>query len=195
MDRSQKHNTLQPLPDGARCVFTGKIFSIYQWEQQLFDGSVAIFEKAVRADSAGVLAVTEHGKILLSEQEQPGMKPFKSLLGGVVDAGETPRQTALRELREEAGYEAATIEPWFAVSPFTKIDWTISLFIARDCRKVCAPSLDAGEKITVYEISFAEFMAVVFDPDFRDEEVTNRVMRMILQPSGTEELQQLLGAK
>ncbi len=186
-------SSTQPLPDHARCVFEGKIFKIYQWEQVLFDGTTAVFEKAVRADSAGVLAVTEDGKILLSEQEQPGMRPFKSLLGGVVDAGETPEQSARRELREEAGYEAGTIEPWFSVTPFSKIDWTITLFIAKNCKKVGEPILDSGEKIRVTPISFADFMEVVFDPAFRDEEVTNRVLRMLLQPSGKQELQQLLG--
>lgn len=185
----------QPLPEHAQLVFKGKIFSIYQWEQQLFDGTTAIFEKAVRADSAGVLAVTTGGTILYSEQEQPGMVPFTSLFGGVVDPGEEPQTTAARELREEAGYVATSIEPWFAVAPFTKIDWTIHLFIARGCTRVAEQSLEPGEKITVHEISFAQFLDLVFDPSFRDEEVVNWVTKVLLKPNGKQELQQLLGAR
>lgn len=183
----------QPLPDNARCVFTGKVFSVYQWKQQLFDGSVATFEKVVRADSAGVLALTSEGKILLSEQEQPGMKPFLSLLGGVVDPGEVPKETARRELLEEAGYQAGEIVHWFSRTPFTKIDWTIHLFIAFDCKKMSAPQLEAGEKISVHEITFDQFLDVVFLPEFRDLEVSHEVARTLLTKDGKQKLQELLG--
>ena len=32
------------VPDGATRVFQGEIFGVYQWPQQLFDGSTDTFE-------------------------------------------------------------------------------------------------------------------------------------------------------
>ncbi len=48
------------LPKNAECVFEGITFSIYQWEQKLFDGETAIFEKAKRNNTIDVIAITEN---------------------------------------------------------------------------------------------------------------------------------------
>ena len=34
----------QPIPENAKKVFTGQVFDVYQWEQEMFDGSKATFE-------------------------------------------------------------------------------------------------------------------------------------------------------
>ncbi len=41
----------QPMPDHARRVFRGEVFDVYQWEQEMFDGSKAVFEKLIRQDT------------------------------------------------------------------------------------------------------------------------------------------------
>ena len=61
----------QPIPKHAQTVFAGKIFTVYQWEQRMFDGSTEIFEKIGRTDTVNVIPVLEDGKILLTRQEQP----------------------------------------------------------------------------------------------------------------------------
>lgn len=77
-----KAESLQPLPAHAKKVFQGKIFAVYQWEQALYDGSTAIFEKLARADAASVIPVTTDKKIIVTEQEQPSLKPFWGTIGG-----------------------------------------------------------------------------------------------------------------
>lgn len=183
----------QPLPPHAQKVFTGKLFSVYQWEQLLFDGSTATFEKITRADSAGVLAVTNRGTILLTRQEQPGINQFISLVGGIIDPGETPVIAVSRELLEETGYKAEGITEWFAVQPFSKIDWTIYMYIARGCVQVAEPQPDPGEKITVFEVGLDEFMEIIFREEFRDVSTTLHIAKMLLQPNGKLELARLLG--
>lgn len=93
----------QPIPDNAKKVFAGKIFDTYQWPQRLYDGTEVTFEAIRRPDSVNILPITDEGKIILTKQEQPGMKPFIGVLGGRMDEGESPLQTAERELLEEAG--------------------------------------------------------------------------------------------
>jgi hypothetical protein len=39
----------QPIPNHARIVFHGQLFDVYQWEQKLFNGKTAIFEKIKRS--------------------------------------------------------------------------------------------------------------------------------------------------
>lgn len=168
--------SLQSIPQHAQKVFSGELFDVYQWQQELFDGSHATFEKLRRSDGVGVVAVTPEKQILLLRQQQPAMDPFISLVGGRVDPGETAEQTARRELLEETGCVAREIVPWFSLQPFEKIEWTISFFIARDCVVKHKQSLDAGEKIEVHAHTYEEFFETVQHNDFRDTEVAFRVI-------------------
>lgn len=160
-------------------VFTGHIFTVHQWPQKLYDGSSATFEKLSRADTVGILAVNKDKKIVISEQEQPSMQPFTSLLGGIMDPGEKPFETAQRELLEESGGKSNNWDVWFATQPISKIDWAMYMFIARDCQFDNPQQLDAGEKISLRYVDFEEFIEIVFKPEFRDFEVTARVAKMI----------------
>jgi 8-oxo-dGTP diphosphatase len=73
--------------------------------------------------AAGVLFFDDAGRILLV---QPTYKNHWDIPGGYVETGETPTQTAAREVREELNIEAA-------VGPLLVADW--------------APHLDEGDKL------------------------------------------------
>lgn len=184
----------QPMPDSAKKVFSGILFDVYQWEQKQFDGSVKTFEKLFRNDTVGVIALTPDKKFILTKQEQPGMRPFIGTSGGIVDDNEELYEAAKRELLEETGYESKDWELYEATQPTTKIDWAIFLFIARNCKKVSDPRLDAGEKVKVVELSFDEFIETVKKEEFRDKELALKIFRIISKPNGMEVLRkQLLG--
>jgi 8-oxo-dGTP diphosphatase len=53
-----------------------------------------------RMSSASVALVTDDDRVLVLKASY---KDYWSFPGGMIDAGETPRQAAIRELREEAG--------------------------------------------------------------------------------------------
>lgn len=182
---------LRSIPPHAQKVFTGVLFDVYQWQQDLFDGTQATFEKISRPDTAGILALTPENKIIVSRQEQPSLKPFWSLLGGIVDAGEEPIQAAERELLEEAGMHG-TLHEWFQTTLSQKIDWTIHVYIAYDCVKAAEQSLDAGEKIELHEYSFEEFIELTQQPDFRDTEVSTQVLKALASPEKMIELRRKL---
>ncbi|HEX7041685.1 MAG TPA: NUDIX hydrolase [Patescibacteria group bacterium] len=183
----------QPLPHNAKKVFEGVLFSVYQWEQEMFDGTKEVFEKIARRDTVGVIAVTKNKKILISFQEQPSMKPFIGTPGGIIDAGEEPFDAVQRELLEETGYKSEKWELFDSVQPTTKIDWAIFIFIARDCVKIQEPRLDAGEKMEIKELSWDEFLEIINKDEFRDKELALKILRM--QAVGQIETlkQQLLG--
>lgn len=186
------HTLSTAMPPEAKQVFKGEIFEVFQWPQQLYDGSIATFERIKRPDSAGVLAVTPEKKIVLTYQEQPMHKPFWGLLGGVVDPGETPQETAMRELREEGGFAAEVWKEWFSFRPSTRIEWSMHTFVAQQTKKVTEPHLDAGEKITIHELTFDEFVELVQRKDFRDSEVALEVLRAAVQPQKLKALQEFL---
>jgi ADP-ribose pyrophosphatase len=182
----------QPLPKHAKKVFDGIIFSIWQWEQEMYDGSIQTFEKSSRAASVGIIPITKDKKIVLTIQEQPGMNQFISLLGGVVDPGEKEVEAAHREIKEEAGLVTSDLELWYSVQPVTKIEWPIYIYIARDCEIVAPPNPDAGEKISLKYVTWEEFLDIIYLEEFRDKEIALRLLQLQKDPDKLEEVRKLL---
>ena len=165
------------IPLQAKKVFTGKIFDVYQWEQEMYDGSTHTFEMLKRPATVQVIPVAGN-EILLSYEEQP-MKPRSySLFGGRQEPGEDPLVCAKRELLEETGFESDDWELYRQYEFPGKIDWTVYLYIARGCRKVAEQHLDAGEKIEIKPVSFETFLDIVTDEKFWGQEISNHFLRL-----------------
>lgn len=165
------------VPSQAKKVFQGMIFSVYQWEQEMFDGSTHTFEMLKRANTIQVIA-TQGDKILMSRQSQPHKHDYLSLYGGRAETGEDPLVTAKRELLEESGLESEDWELYKVVSPYTKIEWEIYYFIARNCQKTAQPHLDPGEKIEQIAVSFDEFIEFVENDTYLAKELAIEIFRM-----------------
>lgn len=173
------------IPSQAKKVFTGQIFSVYQWEQELYDGRHATFEMLKRPGTIQIIP-TMGDKILLAHEEQPHNPRGFGFLGGRQESDEEPLVTAKRELLEEAGLLS---EDWELIKVYHnkgKIDWTIYLYLARNCRKIAEPTLDAGEKIEVKEVSFDRFLEIISSEDFWAHDISNDILRMRLAPQNLE---------
>lgn len=187
----QRPKSAQPIPDHAERVFKGVLFDVYQWEQELYNGTKTVFEKLKRADTVVVFPVLPDGKILLTEQEQPGKEPFIAATGGRVDEGEDILDAAKRELREESGYEASELVLWKTYQPASKIDWVIYIFVAKGLRKVGDMDLDGGEKITLKPVTFEEFLDIGLSERFSETEIVTDLYEAKFIPEKREELRKL----
>ena len=76
---------------------------------------------------------------------------------GMIEAGETPEQAAIRELREETGYVAADWKylDWFEANP-SFLNNVCHSWLAVDVVKRQAAQLDEGEEISINELSLEE---------------------------------------
>lgn len=180
------------FPPNAKKVFQGRIFEVYQWEQKLFDGSLATFERLKRVDTAQVVAVAGD-KILIQKQEQPSLGTFFSLPGGMCNSyEELPLEAGKRELLEETGYQSDAWSLWRTNQPFTKIVWTLHTFFARNCIKVQEPMLDAGEKIQNILMTYDEFLSLADEPMFRDFTLIPDLLRAQRSKTERDAFQQLI---
>jgi len=153
------------IPQKAKKVYEGIIFDIYQWEQELYDGSHATFEMAHRADSAIIFPVLEDGRILLVEDTQPNRDTALTAPCGRVELGELPEETALRELKEETGYHAQSVKPFYTDAPASKTDAMVYVYVGIGCVKVSDPTPDPGEKITPRIVTFDELIMLATSGD------------------------------
>lgn len=183
------------IPAHAEKKFSGVLFDVFQWQQTMFDGTSQTFERLRRPDTVQVIAVTDDKKIVMLNEQQPDMsEAVMSIPGGRLDVdGESPRDGAIRELLEETGYSAESIELWFEDRPVSKMEWTVYTFIARGCKKTQEPSLDAGEKIEMRLMSFDEFVQCVCSEEFTSsDDVARTIMRLLLSGKRAELEQKLL---
>jgi ADP-ribose pyrophosphatase len=124
------------------------------------------WEYVERTGSTGVVAVlalTDDGAILLTEQFRPPVDArvieVPAGLAGDIDGQEQEplEAAARRELLEEAGYEAGDMQPLVAGPTSSGLtSEIISIFLARSLRRVSEGGGDHTEDITVHEVPLAE---------------------------------------
>lgn len=145
------------IPEHAKRVFKGVIFDVYQWDQEMFDGSVETFEMARRTDMVDTIAIKD-GKFAVVREEQPGNPPFYDLPGGRHDRdNESYVETAQRELLEETGMK---FSQWRLVSVHQygpKVEAFFYIYLATDFVEQLEQNLDVGEKIKVEWVTLDEY--------------------------------------
>ncbi len=117
-------------------------------------------------DFAMAVAITPDGRVVLERSYKHGPRNVAlSLPAGYVEIGETPDQTARRELREETGY---TSDEWRPLGSFT-VDGnygvcTAHFFLAQSARmsgEAGGAGHDDLEEIEVLTLPLADALAAV----------------------------------
>lgn len=177
---------------GATKVFQGKIYSVWQWEQKLYDGSYATFERIARPDYVFAVGILEDDKIMILYDEQPDRKAVLTPAGGKIDDGETPKEALQREFLEETGYAIGKIRPWFTYRPSSKVEMTIHAFVARGLKRVQEPTPEPGERLREIHYSFEDFLKLGQNLMLRDWMLRIRLLEAQIDPKKKEELRKIL---
>lgn len=98
-------------------LYEGKILKLRKDEITLPDGNNALREVVEHSGGSAILCEKE-GKILLVKQfRYPYKEELWEIPAGKLNEGEDPIETAIRELKEEGGVIANSVEKMFEVYP------------------------------------------------------------------------------
>lgn len=153
----------------SELVFQGNFLKVWRDQVELQDGSTASREFIKHPGASVMIALTDAGKILFVRQFRYALKKvFLELPAGKKDAGEDALSTARRELIEETGFEAKTLERIADLHPCIGYsDEVIHLVLAKDLIQVGARP-DHGEFLELDELTLEEAMEKIRMGDITD---------------------------
>ncbi|MDS4055292.1 NUDIX domain-containing protein [Accumulibacter sp.] len=139
-------------------VFRGSLLDVRCDRVRLPNGGTCLREYVKHQGAAVVIAQRADQRLLFVRQYRyPLQRPFLELPAGKIDPGETPADTARRELREETGYVAEQWRHLGVMHPCVGYsDERIEIFLASNVQRCSPRELDDNEFIDVFTLSLAE---------------------------------------
>jgi ADP-ribose pyrophosphatase len=150
-------------------VFDGKLLHVRSDTVRLPDGTLATREYIVHPGAVLIVPVLPDGRLVVERQYRyPLGRVMIEFPAGKLDPGEAPLDTARRELREEAGYLAASWRWLGRIHPLVSYSTeTIELFVAEGLTHVGA-QLDAGEFLDIALMSVDAMLAAIDRQEITD---------------------------
>lgn len=163
------HKLLVEKKQSSKEVFSGKLLHVFYDEVELPDGNTSSREWIKHPGACAVVPVFENGDILMIRQfRYPMRQIFWEIPAGKIDTCEPEDQTALRELREEAG--VATSDFAYVGHFYPGIGYTdeiIHIYTAWNLESV-AQQVDDDEFVTRERIPFKEAIEMVHSGEIND---------------------------
>lgn len=159
-------------------VFHGVVISVDVQQVPLPNGHTARYEIVRHPGGAAVVALDDAERVCLLRQYRPAAGGWVwELPAGRLEPGEPPAATATRELREEAGCEAAR---WVSLGSILSspgvFDETIHLYLAQGLVQRQS-SHEMHEVIEVHWVPLADAVRQAAEGELRDAKTVIGLMR------------------
>jgi ADP-ribose pyrophosphatase len=160
---------LENAPKGWKVNSTKNVYSNYLlrlYEDTLdFNGKEKTYLRGVRKDYSTVVPFISKNEILVIESYRHLVDSTQiEVPSGYIDEGESPKEAAIRELKEETGY---TTKDVISIGDYT-LDYSMfeqkgNLFVAYGLDKEQEQSLGIMEKIDVKIMNIMEIKQLLFE--------------------------------
>ena len=142
---------------------------------QMPDGRESDWDILAGGRTVAVVAVTDDGQVVLVRQFRPGPeRVLAELPGGNVSDSEEISAAASRELLEETGFQASSVDvigsTWLAAYSSSQRFTAV----ARGCRRVAEPKPDRNEFVEPVVVSMSEFLNHALGGALTDQDIALR---------------------
>lgn len=157
--------------------YEGAVLKIYQDTVEV-NGHQAQWDFIHHDGAAAVVAVTQKGKLLMVRQYRNALDRYTlEIPAGKVDQpGEPKIECACRELEEETGYRADTLE--YLLSVHTTVafcDEAIDIFVAKELIP-SRQNLDEDEELAVEEWDLADLLELIYAGKMTDAKTVSAIL-------------------
>ena len=120
-------------------------------------------------DWVNVIALTEDGKFIMERQYRHGLRwTGYEICAGVCEEGETPLESAQRELHEETGFGGGEWMHLMTISPNTSsVNNQCHCLVSRGVKRVSAPHQEATEDISVHFLTVDEVRSLLLHNEIK----------------------------
>lgn len=143
-------------------IFDGKVLKLRVDTVEMEGQKYTKREIVERTSSVGIVAITQDDEIILIKQYRKAIdKEIYEIPAGMIDFGEEPQKAALRELKEETGFDAKKSE--YLLETYSSPGFTnekIFIFYAEDLI-LGEQDLDEFENLSVEKIKFDEAIKLI----------------------------------
>lgn len=162
----------------SETIFEGRVFSVTQDEIRLVNGHTTIREVVHHSGGAAIVALSEAGEVALVRQYRYAAGcEMTEIPAGKIEPGEDPRETALRELGEEAGLTADNFVAFGRViATCAYCTEVIHLFLATGLHQT-QQNLDDDEFLDVFWLPLDEVVEMVMDGRITDGKTVSGILR------------------
>jgi ADP-ribose pyrophosphatase len=170
-------HALAETPLESDAVYDGALLHVRRDRVRLPDGGASVREYIVHPGAVLVVPVLDDGRLIVERQfRYPLRRVFLEFPAGKIDAGESPLDTARREMVEETGYEVARLAPLATLHPVISYSTeTIHCFVGEGLRHVGA-RLDHGEFLEVDALPLAALLAALDRGEITDAKTVSALL-------------------